>query len=147
MIINLFGSTEDMKKNSGVAEKAGWATTHFPALGHDTMCCIVTNMACERSWARMARHDKIGQARWGAQQGLRHSAAGPCDTAGLHAGRVATHTRGLATGVRRDTKFCIVAEGRPLCRDTACDTAPNALRYGAGALRHVLRSAMRAAGN
>ena len=56
----------------------GWmATAHFPALGHNTMCCIVIGMA----WARMARHDTAGQARWGAQQALRHGVVGRYDTA------------------------------------------------------------------
>ena len=29
----------------------------------------------------------------------------------------------------RDTKFCIVVEGQPLCCDTGCDMAPSALRH------------------
>ena len=33
-----------MKKKKG-AEEAGWATAHFLALGHDTMCCIMIGMA------------------------------------------------------------------------------------------------------
>ena len=60
----------EKKKKKKRAEEAGWATAHFPALGHDTICCIVTAMVWVRSWGRMARHDTVGQACWGAQQAL-----------------------------------------------------------------------------
>ena len=89
-----------MNKKKKRAEEAGWATAHFPALGHDTMCCIVTAMA----WAHMARHDTAGQARWGVQQALRH---------GQPALRHSRPARSLATGVCRDTIVCIMTEGRP----------------------------------
>ena len=47
------------------------------------------------------------------------------------------HAHGLAKG-SRDTKHCIVAEGRPLCHDTAQPRLRyGALRHGAGALRHA----------
>ena len=52
-----------MKKKKKDAEEAGWATAHFLALGHDTMCCIVKCMA----WACMARRDTAEQAARGAQ--------------------------------------------------------------------------------
>ena len=44
------------KKKKRKLQEARWATAHFPSLGHDTMCCIVTGMA----WASMARHDTVG---------------------------------------------------------------------------------------
>ena len=47
------GGTEKKNKIKRVAEEVGWATTHFQALGHDTMCCIVTGMA----WARARGRD------------------------------------------------------------------------------------------
>ena len=40
------------------------------------------------------------------------------DTVGLRMGLAAAHAHDLARG-SRDTKHCIVAEGRPLCSDTA----------------------------
>ena len=59
--------------------------------------------------------------------------------AGLRAGRAAERTRMALLGVSRDTKHCIMAKGRPLCRNTVrqgCDTAP---RHGSNMLRHGLR--------
>ena len=75
-MMNLFGSTEDMKY---INIYTGWATAHFQfVLGYDTANCIVT------------------QARRGAQQGatiqpaaLRHSrpALGTGDSASARPGR------------------------------------------------------------
>ena len=91
-------------------------------------------------YRRLYRDTGPGRQGWGAQQALRHGQQG-YDTAGLRAERVTGHARCLSIGVCRDTIFCIMAEGRPLCCDTACDTVPNALRYGAGALQHAWQRA------
>ena len=115
-----------------------WATAHFLRLSHDTTSYIVTQ---GMAWARTAKHDTTEQARRGA-----------CDTAqqysqeALRHGRPASgasgsvRTRGLAAGVCHDTIVCIVTGGRPgvvTQHARSCDTAPSALRHGAGALRHA----------
>ena len=79
-----------------------WATAHPPALGHNTMVCIVTSMdGCTENGPRHGRarprHDRAM---------LRHSRDEGCDTVGN------TRVRGLAGGVCRDTKFCIVTGAR-----------------------------------
>ena len=62
------------------------------------------------------------------QQGHETASKGPRHS---HAER---GERQLATGVCRDTMVCIVAGGRPLCLDTACDT--DMTRHPGATIRH-----------
>ena len=63
------------------------------------------------------------------------------DTASLREGSAAACARAWpGQGESRDTKLCIVAEGQSCAViqcSQGCDKEPNALRHGAGALRHA----------
>ena len=113
----------------------------FSSLGHDTTDCIVTqgragavsrrgDMTPRRCDTTPRRCDTTLKRPAIRPAGPRHGRP-TCGASG------SPHAHGLATVVCHDTKFCIVAEGQPLCRDTGCDTTPSALRYGTGALRYV----------
>ena len=99
-----------MKKKKKHAQKAvGWATAH---LSHGTMDCSVT----QGSWA-LLQEPRYGQATPTTRRGeatIQTTTRLACEP-GVQQ-RLPAH--GLAKG-SRDTKHCIVAEGRLLCHDTA----------------------------
>ena len=113
------------------------------ALGHDTVHCIVTGMAgvCSRVFTS-------------GQEALRHGPTTRPDEATTRRGRVTirpttrqacargmwqrAHVHSLARG-SRDTKHCIVAEGRPSSRNMAQQGCDTTLRHDNSVLRHDLR--------
>ena len=87
-----------------------WATAHPPALGHDTMVCIVKGMAgCTAKGVTI-------------RPGLGHDTAEHEPQYGVQCARYGRQrARGLVGGECRDTKLCIVTGARawPLvCHDT-----------------------------
>ena len=96
-----------------------------------------------RTGARMARQDTAEHACDTASRPPRYGrpARGACNSARTH---------GLARGKSRYNGL-YHGLGRPLCcnggNDTGCDTAPSAMRHGAGALRHVRYGARQGLGS
>ena len=83
-------------------------------LGHDTGDCIVTQVQGSRAGAHSRRCDTAPRR--------------PAIQPALLTTWPARAQERAATCARpghmecRDTKFCIMAEGQPLCHDTGCDT-------------------------
>ena len=96
-----------MKKQICAGEGAGWATAHFPVLGHDITGCIVP----QDSWGHMARCDMASSAVTRPCD----TAQQRCDTAGLR-----TEARGSA---RMGPGHRGVSRYNFLYRDRGCDTA------------------------
>ena len=121
------------EKKKSVFREAGLATAHFPALGHDTIYCIVTGKGTGAQGCAAGGHDTASspatQPHDTASKGPRHPrpARGASGSARSH---------GLATTVCRDTKFGIVTGGGDIALrhgSSACDTA---LRYNPARARH-----------
>ena len=100
----------------------------FPAMGHDTMCCIVTSMA----WARMARCDTVGQA---CMQGVATRPGGAATRPAYAQGeRQRAGARPGHWGVSRYN--CLYRGGRvALCLETTCNTGCDTVRSRAGIRR------------
>ena len=79
-----------------------WATAHPPALGHDTMVCIVTSMA---GCAAKEATTRPGKAMTRTSNSETRSRGRLDMTESARAG-------GLAGGECRDTKHCIVTGAR-----------------------------------
>ena len=121
--IYIYYSSWNEKKKQ--CRKAGWATAHFPALCHDTMYCIMIGKGIGAQGCAARPCDTAGE-------GLRYGGGGPAiwprhwPRHGRLCAKACSIARAAWLMEGRDTKFCIVAEGTTLSRDTAsqgCDTA------------------------
>ena len=122
-----------MKKKKKV-QAAGWATAHF-ALGHNKVHCIVT----QAHRARSKGHDTASSVPQDDHSSATIRPRGPTIRQACAQGKRRAR-EGLAAGSEcRDTKFCIVTEGRPgrwACRYTMLRHGQAGTTIRPGSVRH-----------
>ena len=111
------------RKKKGAGE-TGWATAHFPALGHDTTYCIVKGKDTGPQGRTVGGHDTASSL---ATRPHDMANKGPLHGWPVRGESGSARAHGLATAVCHDTKFCIVTGGS--------DTA---LRHGSSACNTTL---------